>query len=114
MHCFFCGALNASLESLDIYDVPICRNCQKSNDNSKYYKPNRNTGYNHKYIISPEVLVLKDCTCFFCNQNFKSDKIMENYGFSKEACDKCIEDPNKNLELSNRYLQPIWRDRNQL
>ena len=37
MHCFFCGQLNAFLNSLQKYDVPTCDNCEMVNKNINYY-----------------------------------------------------------------------------
>ena len=104
MHCFFCGQLNAFLNSLQKYDVPTCDNCEMVNKNINYYIKKHKTGYDHPYIMSPDIMNCKKCVCYFCEDEFESDIILETYGFSKEVCPECIQDSNKNLELSNRFL----------
>ena len=110
MYCFLCGKKHAKKNSLNSFDVPICHSCMNTKQSS-YYVKGKKPKYNLPYRMNPEVLKPKDEMCEFCEKEYKTDKIFEYYGFSKKACSNCLEKPAVNIELSNNYVDPIWRNR---
>ncbi len=109
MHCFICGAKEASLDSLKEYDVPICPDCRNSSV-ALFYKRGVKVRFDGSYIIEPP-LAVQQLTCDFCNKNFTTSKIFENYGFSKNVCPSCLRDKRINITLSNKYVKPVYRSR---
>jgi len=110
MHCFICGELNATKDSLKNYTVPICSNC-KNNKNSHFYLKNSKTMFHNKYLINPPVEVSEFKICYFCNKKYKSDSLFESYGFDINVCGDCLKNKEINIDLSNKHIQPIWRRR---
>jgi len=110
MHCFFCGELSAQKESLDKYTVPVCERCINS-ENVKYYKKTVNTYFHNKYIIKPEVKKPIKQICDFCDSEYVTDELFEDFGFSKNVCKNCLNKSEINIKLSNEFIQPIWRKR---
>ena len=110
MHCFNCGELNAKKSSLDKYDVPICSDCSKQNKKTtNFYLKNNIPYYSLPYIIDPEIINKNLYLCEYCSTEYISNKIFENYGFSKKVCAQCLKNNKINIQLSNSYTQPIWR-----
>jgi SAM-dependent methyltransferase len=113
MHCFFCGALEAGIDSLENYTVPVCKSCQ-NNANSEYYKKSCQTKYHFPHQINPPLLDSTEKECEFCGSKYLTSSIYENFGFAKLVCMDCLKEPNVNILLSNTQIQPIWRNRKDL
>ncbi len=111
MHCFFCGKKTAGKESLDKYTVPVCKSCH-NNELVLFYTKGKKPGYHLPYEIEPALISPKDEICDFCGNNYNTDKIFEYYGFAKKVCPLCLKKIDVNIELSNKYLNPVWRKRN--
>ena len=114
MYCFLCDKLEAKPESLRVFDVPICTECQNNNNQINYYLKKSKTIYNNSYLIDPPFLKSDFVLCDYCKSEFLSDVLFEYYGFSKNVCPLCLKKPSVNIELSNLFLQPIWRNRRKL
>jgi len=110
MHCFLCGELSAKYDSLNNYDVPICEKCN-SKKNSHFYKKLKQVEYHSKYIVSPEKEKVIKKECHYCKTSYRSDALFENYGFNKNICPQCLLNTDRNIEISNTSIQPIWRNR---
>jgi hypothetical protein len=110
MHCFICGNLKAGLSSLKIYDVPVCSECSEKKQAS-YYLKNKKVKYNFPYIINPSLLSASKRNCDFCNKEYITDELFEDYGFGKNVCKDCLKIPEVNIELTNEYVKPVWRKR---
>lgn len=110
MYCFFTGKETAKKESLLKYDVPISEEGAK-NKNSNFYLKKNKPEYHSKYIIDPPLKKPTIQKCDFSGKEFESDPIFEDYGFSKKVTPELLKELDVNLELSNKYIQPIWRKR---
>jgi ubiquinone/menaquinone biosynthesis C-methylase UbiE len=108
MHCFLCGENSAIEESLNKYDVPLCKECS-SDSNSIYYLKGSSIIFHNEYKISPPFQPVEEKECFFCKVKYKTDILFEDLGFDKNVCPDCIKSKNINILLSNTSLQPIWR-----
>ena len=112
MYCFFCGGKGAKKSSLERFDVPVCDACMKKKQSSFYLKGEK-PKYNLPYTFNPEIMKPIEEVCEFCGKVYKTDDIFEYFGFSKKACLNCLQKPSVNIELSNNYVKPIWRNRKQ-
>jgi len=110
MYCFLCGNPGAGLSSLKVYDVPVCSECAKKKQAS-YYLKNKKVKYSSPYIINSPVRSESKCNCEFCNKEYITDELFEDYGFGKNVCKDCLKIPEVNFELSNEYVKPVWRKR---
>lgn len=110
MHCFFCDEKTAGQNSLLEYDVAVCKKCSKDNV-SLFYLRTRKTKYDLPYIIEPPVKKPTQELCEYCRQNYFSDILFEDYGFSKKVCRDCLQKSQVNIDLANNYVKPIWRPR---
>lgn len=110
MYCFLCGKLNAKIDSLNKYDVPICNDCVNKKE-ANYYLKNTETKYCSSYIINPPVKPVSKSVCDFCGKDYLTDELFEDYGFAKNACKDCLKLPEVNILLSNEYVKPVWRRR---
>lgn len=110
MYCFFCGKRKAGESSLSDFDIPVCLDCRK-NEISNYYRKNVKPRFGLPYLINLPIKPPTIQVCDFCTKKYKSDILFEDYGFSKNACPKCLKINEINLILSNKFLKPIWRKR---
>jgi ubiquinone/menaquinone biosynthesis C-methylase UbiE len=110
MYCFLCGEQKANLSSLETHDVPVCEECSKKKQ-SEYYLKNNSAKYCSQYIINPPLKPVSKCVCDYCRKEYLTDKIFEDYGFTKNVCKECLKIPMINIELSNEYVKPVWRKR---
>jgi ubiquinone/menaquinone biosynthesis C-methylase UbiE len=113
MQCFLCGERVASESSLVKYNVPLCTLCE-SKRLSRFYLRSDRPVYDLPYRVKPPIIPTTEMICDFCGRAYKSNKLFENYGFSKNVCEKCLMNKNINLLLSNMYVKPIWRRRKNL
>lgn len=113
MYCFFCNKMNAAEASLYRYTVPICPDCERE-ELSKFYTKNIKPVYDLPYMMNPPLKPPTKEMCDICGKEYMSDPLFENYGFSKKACDYCLKIPTVNIELSNKFVKPIWRNRHRL
>ena len=109
MHCFLCGEKTREL-SLEKFDVLICDNCSKENI-AKFYLKNKRPKYGASYLIDPPIKQPQKQNCYYCGSKYTTSTIFEDYGFVKKVCPECLKKQNVNIELSNKYIQPIWRKR---
>ncbi|MCJ7448891.1 MAG: class I SAM-dependent methyltransferase [Bacteroidales bacterium] len=110
MHCFLCGEFTVPISSLIKYSVPICDRCQNKNL-TQYYVKNSIPTFSAAYIINPPIKMVEDNVCDYCGKNYKTDKLFENFGFNKNVCPQCLTDIEINIDLSNKFIQPVWRKR---
>jgi SAM-dependent methyltransferase len=110
MHCFFCGELLATRSSLQTYVVPICMNCINE-PLIKFYKEGCYPFFDLPYIINPPLLKPETRECFYCNKEYVTDEIFEDFGFSRNVCSDCLRNKKINIELAIKYVKPIWRKR---
>lgn len=110
MHCFLCGKLSAKKSSLDKYDVPICPTCS-NNKLVKYYKKGIKPKYHSFYKIHPPVQQVRKEVCEFTNEEYLSDKLFENHGFTRKVNPKLLNKIDVSIELSNNSIQHIFRER---
>jgi len=108
MQCFFCGEDKAQPKSLDSYTVPICDKCQQK-EIVNHYSKSRRTGFNNRFIISPPVLQPKKKECDYCGKEYLTDKLFEDFGFTRSICPSCLRNHKTNIDISNKYIKPIWR-----
>ncbi|MBN2519288.1 MAG: methyltransferase domain-containing protein [Bacteroidales bacterium] len=110
MHCFFCGAKSATPLSLKEFDVPVCPYC-KDSELTYHYKKGNTTQFHQPYKINPPIKEPTQNQCNFCTKTYTTDSLFEDFGFSKNICQDCLKDIQKNIRLVNTSLQPIWRKR---
>jgi ubiquinone/menaquinone biosynthesis C-methylase UbiE len=110
MHCFLCGKLEAELNSLNKYDVPVCSGCKTKNE-SGYYLKTSIAKYCAPYAINPPVKPVSKFECDFCGKEYLTDVIFEDYGFAKNVCNECLKINEINIRLTNEYVKPVWRKR---
>jgi len=109
MYCFFCGKFSAKKTSIEKYSVPCCENCQKNDNNTKYYFKGNKAKYNEPYIINPPTLEVEKRKCNFCSKEYFTDNLFEDYGFNINVCSVCLKKSKINILLSNENLKPIYR-----
>ena len=112
MHCFFSGRLEADIESLGDYSVPVSPEFIGSKIAS-YYKRDVMPSYAEEYSFNPPVKMPTAEVCEYCGTNYFSDELFEDYGFNKKACPDCLKKPEINVDLCVNHIKPIWRKRKQ-
>lgn len=111
MHCFCCGEISANPESLHMYDVPVCKVCSDNrNDLVGLYVKKRKVSFAQPYIINPPILKPKEKRCGFCDKDYTTDLLFEDFGFNRTVCKSCLKKPEVNILLSNLNVKPVWRD----
>lgn len=110
MHCFLCGNLSADKDSLEHYSVPICQECSTT-DNSKFYKKGISPFYAAKYLFNPPIKKPTKAVCEFSGEEYLTDELFEDFGFTKKVSPKELLHKDTNILLCNKYIQPIWRNR---
>ncbi len=110
MYCFLCGEINSVPESLKKYSIPLCNECQK-NDLSKYYERGVIPRFASSYIINPPIEAPHKEICEFSGEEYYTDEIFEDYGFTKKISPKMLRKAEINIKLCNECIQPIWRNR---
>lgn len=113
MHCFICGDYSVAQDSLYSYDVPICQKCSRENTANNYLK-NKVPKMNFPYIISPPITPVEKRKCGYCEKDYSTHKIFEDYGFTKNCCEDCLKISNVNIELTSEHIKPVWRMRNSI
>lgn len=110
MHCFLCGKIDAKPESLDKYDIPLCSECCNKKE-ANFYIKSKIPKFSLPYLINPPIKTVSKCKCEFCDNDYFTDEIFEDYGFSKNVCKACLKIPEINFRLSNEFVKPVWRKR---
>lgn len=110
MYCFFCGKLTAFKKSLEIYTVPICKECI-GKDNSEFYKKGSIPKYANRYVFNPPIKEPTSEICEFSGDKYVTDYLFEDFGFTKKVSPKMLLNKDTNILLCNKYIQPIWRNR---
>lgn len=113
MHCFLCGELKSGVSSLKVFNVPLCEECSKCKS-AEFYKKKSKTKYYGKYIINPDLMNIEKRKCDFCSSDYFTSDIFEDYGFGKNVCNSCLKVPEINILLSNEYVKPVWRKRDEV
>jgi SAM-dependent methyltransferase len=109
MFCFLCGEKSVERERLSRFYLPICRNCEES-PLAEHYRHARKPRFNDAWQYETELLPRTRRTCNYCRSGFWTDEVFEDFGFSVPVCGECLRRPELNLELSNRFLKPLWRE----
>jgi ubiquinone/menaquinone biosynthesis C-methylase UbiE/phage FluMu protein Com len=110
MHCFICGLKNASRDSLNDFDAPICNKCREK-ANASFYRKGIRPIFDGEYEFEPSLMSEQELRCDFCNQTYLTSPVFENHGFIKNVCPRCLKDKEVNIEMANKYIKPIWRSR---
>jgi len=110
MYCFLCGEKNAKIESLNSYTVPLCQNCQQ-NKLAEYYKKGVRPRYAASYLINPPINPPSKEKCHFSKEEYTTDELFEDYGFTVNVSPDMLQKPEINIKLCNEFIQPIWRKR---
>ena len=110
MLCFLCGESKAKENSLIEFDIPICKDCQKK-EQSKYYRKGNAIKLSLPYLVKPPVKPVTEELCEYCGKKYQSDELFEDFGFNKKVCPACLKITDINIELSNKFIKPIWRKR---
>lgn len=105
LQCFFCSKPTTYNPE---FSIPICKICASSVPFVSKYKNSIKTNF-HTYNYNRTPLK-SSLTCSFCKKNYAPHKVFKNYGFSVPVCPTCIKNPIININLSNYYLQEIWRE----
>ncbi|MBN1187232.1 MAG: methyltransferase domain-containing protein [Bacteroidales bacterium] len=113
MCCFFCGKLKAAPISLKFYDVPVCDVCSK-NELALYYRKGVKVKYHAPYQVFPLIKPQTEEVCEICGEKYVSDKIFEDFGFTKYICPEHLQEAICNIRLSNTAIQPVFRLRKKL
>ena len=108
MHCFLCGELNVTAQEMKT-SVPICGKCLEREESGNFSKAER-MPFLRDFQINPPVSA-NHLICDFCEASYKEHPIFENFGFSKNACEGCLENPRVHFDLIENHVQPIWRSR---
>lgn len=111
MHCFLCGELEARLDSLRVFDVPICQKHYGEKFAVHYDKKNNNPHFVGNYCIQKQQIEPQEFVCEISGEKYTSDRIFENFGFTKNIHPDLLKKSEVNIEASNVLLQPIWRNR---
>jgi hypothetical protein len=110
MFCFLCGELKVKDDGKLRTAVPICDDCRRRSY-AKYYIEGGRPQLRYAYMVDPEFNTDEQVACEYCGKNYRAHEIYEYYGFAKKVCPDCLMIPEINIELSNKYVQPIWRER---
>lgn len=110
MHCFLSGELSATPESLDKFDVPVSNQYQKS-ELAGFYLKNRMVKFSEPYEIDPPLLLPVKKKCSFSGANYFTDRIFEDFGFSKNVSPQMLLKREVNIDLCVNQVKPIWRKR---
>lgn len=110
MFCFLCGEFNSNIKSLSKYSVPICGKCQEKSL-AKFYLKNMMPIYSNPYIIDPPLKTPGLEICDYSGKEYLSDKLFEDFGFTKKVSLEMLMISEINIELCNKYIKPIWRKR---
>lgn len=108
MFCFLCGEKRVARERLDRFYLPVCESCENSPLARDYAHPKR-PGFHGPWEYGTETLPKTRRDCHYCGRSFLTDELFEDYGFTVPVCGECLQRPEVNLELSNKYLKPVWR-----
>jgi SAM-dependent methyltransferase len=110
MFCFLCGESKVKDDGKLRTAVPICDDCKKRSY-AKYYIEGGRPQLRYTHIVNPGFNTGEQVVCEYCGKNYRVHEIYEHYGFAKKVCPDCLMIPEINIELSNKYVQPIWRER---
>ncbi|MDH4211638.1 MAG: methyltransferase domain-containing protein [candidate division WOR-3 bacterium] len=110
MYCFLCGELKVKDDGKMKTAVPICGECLDK-PYAKYYMEFDRPQLRYTYLVNPVFSTDDRVTCEYCGREYKIHEIFECYGFARRVCPSCLRDSKINIELSNSYVQPIWRER---
>ena len=109
MFCFLCGEKRVERERLGRFYLPVCRSCEAS-PLARHNERARRPTFHSAWEYGTGALARTGRDCHYCGRGFFTDEIFEDYGFSVPVCGECLTKPEVNLELSNRYLKPVWRE----
>ena len=113
MFCFLCGELKVNGNSRLRTVVPICDDCSNISY-AKHYLDFGRPLLSYTHIVNPRFNTGKKVACEYCGKNYRVHEIYEYHGFAKKVCPQCLMIPEINIELANKYVQPIWRERGML
>jgi len=110
MYCFLCGELKVKDNNKMKIAIPICSECLRKSY-AKYYIKVERPQLSYTHLINPVFDIDDKVVCEYCRREYKIHKTFEHYGFTKMVCPICLRISQINMELSNNYVQPIWRQR---
>lgn len=110
MHCFISGELEATPDSLKIFDVPISSRYQNVPIASLFRK-NKPVLFSEDYKISPEIIIPEMKVCDISGEKYLTDKVFEDFGLNINVHPKLLLDAKINMELFCKNLKPVWRSR---
>ena len=110
MHCFLCGKLSATPDSLQKFDVPISNDMQHTKL-AGYYRKGRKVNYSCRYLINPPILKPETRKCEFSDRQYVTDPIFEDYGYDRNVSPESLIDPQINIPLCVNNIKPVWRKR---
>jgi ubiquinone/menaquinone biosynthesis C-methylase UbiE len=113
MYCFLCGAFNAKLNSLELYDVPVCSSCAE-NEVVKYYMKGMKPKFHAALRVFPSKKPVTEEVCELSGGRYRSDTLFEDYGFTKKVSPELLREKEYSILLSNTAIQPILRKRKQI
>jgi SAM-dependent methyltransferase len=108
MYCFLCGEQNVTRWQRDLHYIPICPGCAGT-DLAEFYRPGRRPVFHAPWTFCESQAPPARASCKYCGREFLTDGLFEDFGFSVPVCQNCLKRPEVNLELSNRFLRPVWR-----
>jgi SAM-dependent methyltransferase len=108
MFCFLCGRQNVRPERLSQFTLPICEECGRGNL-ACHYRPGERPRFHAQWEFEASPKHLGAKTCHYCGNGFRTDELFEDLGFLVPVCPSCLREPRINIELSNKFLRPVWR-----
>jgi hypothetical protein len=113
MYCFLCGKFSAKPDCFEKFDLPICSNCE-TNKLAAFYQKDRKVKYAADYTYYPFYLTPKKEICDYCNKEYITHPLFEDFGFTKKVCPDCLKASSINMLIGNLYVKPIYRLRGEI
>jgi len=88
----------------------MCDKC-KSKDIARYYIKGVLPKFAAPYLINPPIKKPTKEICEFSGEEYITDMLFEDYGFTKKVSPNLLKVSEVNIKLCNENLQPIWRKR---
>lgn len=110
MYCFLCGELNATLDSLNYFDVPISKKMQQ-HPAAQLFLKNRRVQYAQPYTINPPLLKPETRKCSFTGKSFLTNPVFEDFGFDIPVSEEALKNIYTNIDLCCNHIKPLWRKR---
>ena len=109
MFCFINGKEEATKESLQKYYLPVSDTGQKSESSHYYLRPPKRRFPLQPYQWNTPRIKPHRENCYFCEVEYQTDEIFEDYGIDIHCCPNCLKDPEINIRISFEHLRMRWR-----